>query len=88
MKITDEDKNEQFNDWVNENAETLLEEYIDTLTFDDMPESVISEIATDEVDEWDMPFQNWCDTLTIDQVPDDFCSNKYDSYLEDGGREE
>ena len=63
----------------------ILEAYIESLDFDDLPQSYQDECKTDEVDEWDRQLENYVDTLTFDEIPEEFVEKYYLDRLE-GGR--
>jgi hypothetical protein len=70
--------NAEYSDWVENNADWLLEEWFDTLSYSDMPQAIQDGITTDDVDDWRAQFELWIDTLKIDDVPNDWLSDKYD----------
>lgn len=67
--------------WIDNNTDHILDSYIESLDYEDMPDSLQAEIHTDEVDEWDQVFQSWCDNLTIDDIPDGFIQDMYENHI-------
>ena len=67
-----------FNDWVHNNSEPLLEQYIEQL--DDFPEEIYEGIVDDLYPEAE---EMYCNNLTMDDIPDEFLQNVYNSEAEE-----
>lgn len=76
-----------FNDWCESNQALILEQYCESLEFEDLPDAVKAEIATDDVEVWQMMLEKHIDNLTYKDVPDEFCSDMYETMMDCGDRE-
>lgn len=73
---------QDFIDWIESNKEVILEQYVEELSFDDMPDHIKEGITTDDVYIWERAFEDWFTTLDIADVPDYFCQRLYERQYE------
>jgi hypothetical protein len=69
-----------YSEWFDSNEEYLLNAYIESLDTIDLPSEYVDELKTDDSDEWDAAFIRWTETLTADDIPDDFVLSHYEDY--------
>ena len=65
----DGDSRQEFGDWIQDNADYLVEEFIKTLDITDVPE----DFREEELDE-QIRLESYIESLDITDVPDCFCS--------------
>lgn len=70
----------EYSDWVDSNADDLLQDYIETLDADVLPKSVYEGYLDDDHEKAEEVYFN---SLTIKDVPNDWLSDEYEKYLED-----
>ena len=68
----------EFSSWVDDNEEDLIYEYGEQL--DTFPESVYVGVLDDDTTDAE---DNYCANLTIEQVSNDWLSNRYESHRDD-----
>jgi hypothetical protein len=73
----------KYSDWIDDNKEDILYAYIDHEP--EAPESIYEGVLDDDYED---AYQRWLETLTIDDVPDDFISDKYESAMMYDGADE
>jgi len=72
------DESASYADWVDNNEDTLIYEYGETIT--EFPESIYEGVLDDDYEKIEV---HYLENLTIKDVPEDFIQSMYESYNEE-----